>query len=189
MTDTDPTPQTPAQLREYADRMRAERDEARQAAQAAEATKRENAMLKAGVDLAHPAAAYFVDGYKGELDPEAIKAEWAKVAPPAATPPVETPPADAPPSDGPTPEELALQRQREQLNSGAEPPGTEQEPDPVTASIRGYQEARRRGDSQIRAQTEAIQRQMNAAAAGDPRITSNSAEEATARWKRRHGFE
>lgn len=37
--------------------------------------RRENAFLKAGIDLTHKGAEYFLNGYKGELTTEAIRAE------------------------------------------------------------------------------------------------------------------
>ena len=42
--------------------------------------KRAEAFRAAGVDPNHPAAAYFTKGYEGDPDPEAVKAEWAKIA-------------------------------------------------------------------------------------------------------------
>lgn len=72
---------------------------------------RVTAMATAGVDFTSPVGQLFLAGYAGETTPEAIKAEWAKVAPtapPAATPPPadtqvppagETPPPATPPVD------------------------------------------------------------------------------------------
>jgi hypothetical protein len=51
-------------------------------------TKREMAFVKAGIDPASPQAKYFVKGYDGDLDPEAIRqaAEEAQLITPQATP-------------------------------------------------------------------------------------------------------
>ena len=53
--------------------------EGRQAAEERDAAVRELAFFKAGVDLSHPMADYFVKGYAGEADPEAVKAEWERI--------------------------------------------------------------------------------------------------------------
>jgi hypothetical protein len=42
--------------------------------------ERSNAFLKAGVQMDHPAADYFVRGYQGDQAPEVIKAEWERIA-------------------------------------------------------------------------------------------------------------
>lgn len=41
----------------------------------AEAAERQLAFAKAGIDLTDPKLSYFVKGYEGDLDPEAIKAK------------------------------------------------------------------------------------------------------------------
>lgn len=61
---------------------RRERSEAKKAQEAAEALKRENAFLRAGIDPngdEENLATYFVNGYKGELTPEAIRAAAEKI--------------------------------------------------------------------------------------------------------------
>jgi hypothetical protein len=159
-------------------------------------------MLKAGVNMDHPAAAYFVDGYKGKLDLDDIKAEWTKLAPQSGeTPP---PPGDGqptgeqptgdgnetpPPGDGPTEEEQQLQERLAALRSGSTPPGGEPTPDPMDDAIHGYVEDRKQGLTQVRAQKNAFQKIFNAAAAGDERVVSNSAAEAKETWMRKHGLD
>lgn len=64
--DVEPVQESPKQLREAANRgskYRAERD----------ALARENAFLKAGINADDQRLAYFVKGYDGELDPQAIQ--------------------------------------------------------------------------------------------------------------------
>lgn len=173
--------------------------ELEQTAQRAAQLERQNAMLQAGVDMSHPAAAYFLDGYKGELDTDAIKAEWVKLAPPSETPPAgdgqggeTTPPtgdgSTPPPSDNPTEEERQLQERLAALRSGSTPPGGEPSADPMDDAIHGYVEDRKQGATQVRAQRNALQKIFNAAAAGDERVVSNSAGEAKEKWEQRHGL-
>lgn len=57
---------TPAELREAAKR-------GAKAKQEAEALKRENAFLRAGIDPEDQRLGYFVRGYNGDLDPSAIR--------------------------------------------------------------------------------------------------------------------
>ena len=55
----------------------------------AEAAKRELAFVKAGIDPNSPMSKYFMKGYDGELDPEAIRqaaVEAQLISPPEATP-------------------------------------------------------------------------------------------------------
>jgi len=60
-------------------RLKKESKAAREAEARIAAAERELAFYKAGVDLEHPAATYFVKGYEGEATPEAVKAEWVKL--------------------------------------------------------------------------------------------------------------
>ena len=60
-------------------RLKKESKAARQYEAEKAAAERELAFYKAGVNLEHPIAAYFVKGYDGETTPEAVKAEWEKL--------------------------------------------------------------------------------------------------------------
>ena len=63
--------------------------ELRKQVEAASAAQRELAFVKAGVDPASPMAKYFVKGYDGDLDPDAIRqaaVEAQLISPPDATP-------------------------------------------------------------------------------------------------------
>ena len=119
-----------AQVRGALDRERELRRAAETDASRATVLERENAMLRAGVDSSHPAFSYFNAGYSGELEAEAIKAEWAKIVPTGATPPLPPPSEEPPPpandAGGLTPEQAeALRRDRSALNSDTSPPGAE----------------------------------------------------------------
>ena len=50
-----------------------ELQQSKQALTEAEAIKRENAFMKAGIPMDDPMAKYFVKGYDGEITPEAIR--------------------------------------------------------------------------------------------------------------------
>jgi hypothetical protein len=71
-------PERPSALRKELKRAQRERDEAREAVKAATDLARENAFLKAGINVDDPKLRYFAEGYKGELTAEAIKAEAAE---------------------------------------------------------------------------------------------------------------
>lgn len=55
--------------------LRRARKEAKKAQQEAAEAKRQMAFLKAGIDPESPKARYFVKGYEGDIDVEAIRAE------------------------------------------------------------------------------------------------------------------
>jgi len=66
-----------------------EAQELRKQVEEAAAAKRELAFVKAGVDPANPMAKYFMKGYDGDLDPDAIRqaaVEAQLISPPEATP-------------------------------------------------------------------------------------------------------
>jgi hypothetical protein len=51
--------------------------EGREASERLAVLEREREFVKAGVPMDDPRTSYFVAGYSGELNPEAIKAEWS----------------------------------------------------------------------------------------------------------------
>jgi hypothetical protein len=66
-----------------------EAQELRKQVEAANAAQRELAFVKAGVDPTSPMAKYFMKGYDGELNPDAIRqaaVEAQLISPPDATP-------------------------------------------------------------------------------------------------------
>lgn len=176
----------PGQLRDAHD---AARKDAQAARGERDALQREVAMLRAGVDSEHPAYSYFNAGYKGELAPDDIKAEWAKITGNQTT----TPPAEGQaPAQPSVPTEVAdqlqaLQDARSKLTGGATAPGTEPTPDPMDTALTTFHEARKGGDNQQQAMRKAFQVMFNAAAAGDQRIAFDSSEAQMDAWKREHG--
>jgi hypothetical protein len=160
------TNESPAQLREFAERQKAAAEQAAVELEALRAENRTNALLAAGVDTGSPLGEMFADAYKGELKVDAIKEQWLKVAPPAApaTPPVV--------DDGPSEAERVQAEQRNALTTGGQPPGEEPTPHPNAAAMANWNKVRNEGGSRETADREYIQTIMNAAAAGDERILS-----------------
>lgn len=126
----------PSELRKAADR-------GRQAVAEAEALKRENAFLRAGIDIEAPEAKYFYKGYEGELTADAIKAEAEtlglfKTREPAST-------------ETATPEEREQTEIRAGLATGSNAVGSPPDEDPQTAGLRAGFEARKQGASHTEA--------------------------------------
>jgi hypothetical protein len=74
-------------LRARMKQLEKENAEARKLLAEADTAKRELAFVKAGIDLTSPASKYFVKGYDGDLDPEAIRqaaVEAQLISPPVA---------------------------------------------------------------------------------------------------------
>lgn len=156
-------------LRQVRDALKREK-KAREAAEATAAEsandKRENVMLRAGIDLDTPLGQLFADGYKGELDKEAIKAAWGVLG---VTPSNETPTADPNANDdGSSAEEIARQQREAALSNGGTQPGTEPTPDPYIDALQRYHDSG--GNQQTEAQVAGIQAIFDAAAKGDARV-------------------
>lgn len=186
----------PGQFRAAFDAQRNELDQARQQASANETLARENAMLHAGIDFEHPAASYFVAGYNGKLEVDDIKAEWEKIAgPPPGVPaaPPAAPGAPAVNADGSDPAAVAqlqdLQNQRNQLGNGAVAPGEEPTPDPQDLMVQEFHADRAAGRTRAQAEVLGYDRMVERAVAGDQRLVSSSASEASAKWRARNGFD
>jgi hypothetical protein len=74
-------------LRARMKQLEKENAEARKLLAEADTAKRELAFVKAGIDLSSPANKYFVKGYDGDLDPDAIRqaaVEAQLISPPVA---------------------------------------------------------------------------------------------------------
>ena len=99
-------------LREAADR-------GRKATQELEDVKREMAFLKAGVDTETKAGQLLFKAYDGEMNTEAIQAEWQELVP-TATPPGQ-------PEAGATGEDILVAEQRQKLAEDAVPPESQTE--------------------------------------------------------------
>lgn len=139
-------------------------------------SQRENAMLRAGVDLDSPLGAMFVRGYNGEQTPEAIRAAFAEISPPATPPPpAEAPVASAPPVQvqtttlQATPEEAAAILASQSLAHG-QPPQAAPDPHPSHAAVSDYYTDLKAGVVTRDAEARAVHRVLGAAAAGDQRV-------------------
>jgi hypothetical protein len=104
MTDLTGTP-SPGDLRQAA-------EEGTRAKAELAATRRELAMLKAGVDLGSKLGRMFAKHYDGEVDAEAIRDEWSTIAPPP-------PPAPVDPGPSYTPDEMASSNMRAAMANGS----------------------------------------------------------------------
>jgi hypothetical protein len=167
----------------------------RQKAELAEAAqiRRENAMMRAGVDVNHPMFDYFSKGYSGKEDTESINQEWTRLTGAAAPPhdategsaPVETP--EGPPSEAEV-MDRALQEARGKLNIGATAPGEEPEPHPFDAAMAAATQQRDLGRNREQQMGAYLQTLFSSAVKGDPRITSTNHEDAKEKWERRQGL-
>jgi hypothetical protein len=82
-------------VRDYIKKLEGENQQLKDEGPGVEALQRENAFLKAGIDLDAPMSEYFIKGYDGDLDADAIKAEAAKVGVLGGDGPEPTPEQDA----------------------------------------------------------------------------------------------
>ena len=99
----------PSALRKAAEDGKAARAEA-------EALKREVAFMKAGVDTGSKLGQLLLKTYEGELDPEAIQAEWIDIAPAKVVSEKLEEQETETPAD---PEDLRRQQVRSELHSGS----------------------------------------------------------------------
>jgi len=83
--------QEPGSIKELRDAA----DRGKKASQELDAMKREMAFLKAGVDTDTKAGQLLYKAYDGDLETEAIQAEWSELVPAAAAPPPEPETVDA----------------------------------------------------------------------------------------------
>ena len=146
------------QLREAA-------DEGRRARAEADRLNRENAMLRAGVDLDSKAGQYFVKGYEGELTREAIlaEAEAMQGVIRGATP--------APTSDAaPVVEHDTSQGQdRMDLAAGSAVPAPDQA-NPYAVAEQAWEDARKNGGTRESAAAAPLAVLLEAAQRGDRRV-------------------
>lgn len=138
-------------------------------------TRRENAMLRAGVDLDSPLGAMFVRGYDGDDTPDAIRAAFAEISPATPPPAAEAPVASAPPVQvqtttvQATAEEAAAIMASQSLSHGA-PPAPAPDPHPTHAAVGGYYTDLKAGVNSRDAEARAIDTVFGAAAQGDSRV-------------------
>jgi hypothetical protein len=165
--------QSPKELREYADRMKAENDELKAEREAAAADRRK--LLKYEAGLADLDDERFAALGEGDKDTLRSKAEaWGWLAKPGAE-------TEEEPDDGPTEEEKAGAAASRSLRSDGTPPGQEPSEDP--RSMKPYLADREKGVPIPEAQRRQIQRLVDAAHAGDERALYDPA-----RWRAENGF-
>lgn len=87
-----------------------------------ETLTRENTARAAGLDITTPLGQMFLDSYKGDVTPDAMKTAWESLG--VAAPTTE-PPATPPPNDEPSAEEREFERLRGAIHGQSTPPGTE----------------------------------------------------------------
>ena len=106
-------------------------DRGRKATQELDAMKREMAFLKAGVDTDTKAGQLLYKAYDGELETEAIQAEWSELVPGTAAPPPEPETVDA--------TDTQVAQQRQDLAGDNVPPENQTE-SPYDAGHREFKE-------------------------------------------------
>ena len=147
-----------------------------------DATKRENAFLRAGVDVDSPQGKLLMKGYEGALEVDAIKAYRDEIFP-AATPAAE-PAADPTPDPAPDPDPYAqetagAQAMRDALAGQGAPGQIDTDPpakNKVDETYEAYYADRRNGVPQDRATLGAIDRFIVAAAEGNTDVLLDPAD-------------
>lgn len=194
MSDTEPAlnwADAPEHFRAAHERLKSKLTETEGKLPEVEALKRQNAFLRAGVDPEHPAFPFFDAGYNGKLDTEEIRSSWETLSggATAQAPATATAQTD---NDGANPEIAAalqqLQQDRATLTTDATAPGEEPSPDPQREAIRIFHQRQAEGANRDQAAAAGFGHIFEAANAGDPRIVSDSAEEAQRKWMQRNGF-
>ena len=133
--------QEPGSIKELRDAA----DRGKKATQELDAMKREMAFLKAGVDTDTKAGQLLYKAYDGDLETEAIQAEWSELVPAAAAPPPEPETVDA--------TDTQVSQQRRDLAGDSVPPENQTE-SPYDAGHREFRtmmdEGRPKEDSAAR---------------------------------------
>lgn len=151
-------------LRDHAKQLEADLKTTKKNEADAATLAKENAFLKAGVDLEDPVAKMLFNSYDGELDTEAVKA--AAVA-------VRLTPGEPTPAAGSTPTEPVDTSQTTERNALAnDTGGAVQLPaeDPIQAGYKEFYDGLARGQSREDASVAVIGRVIAAAEEGDPRF-------------------
>lgn len=134
--------------------------------------KRENAMLRAGIDLDSPLGAMFAKAYDGDLTTDAVKAAFVQLAPAAPAAPAPDPaatPEQTPPA--PAPDDSALFDEAGRLIGSGTPPTGDNGPHPGRAGVDDYWSALRDGKTEEEAEALGLDRILAAGMAGDPRVS------------------
>lgn len=160
----------PAALREALKRAEKRAAEAEEKAGEGDKARRENVMLRAGVDIDSKLGQMFARSYEGDLDVDAVKAEWADLAP------------AAPAKEEPNPEDAAQQTERASLASETAAPTQLSDIHPHRAGIAEFERARDEGYTADEASVQFFDRLLSSAAEGDKRVIFDPQE-----WQERAG--
>ena len=158
-TNTDQEPEDIAKLRERAN--------------SAKKLERENAMLRAGVDLDSKTGQMFAKAYDGELTTEAITAEAAEVG--AMRKAAE--PSPEPVTDTASSDEVADIEQMQAISSNSTTSDGVADRPPYELAREAYEASRKAGEPQEWAEAAALSQIMAAANAGDERVLVKSRSE------------
>jgi hypothetical protein len=139
-------------------------DRGKQASQELSAMKREMAFMKAGVDTDTKAGQLLYKAYDGDLETEAIKAEWLELVPGAAAPPSEPDIAD----------DTRASQQRKDLTSDTVSPENQTE-SPYDAGHREFQQMIADGRPKDESAARFVHTVLEAASGAnpDPRVISD----------------
>ena len=147
--------QEPGSIKELRDAA----DRGKKASQELDAMKREMAFLKAGVDTDTKAGQLLYKAYDGDLETEAIQAEWSELVPAAAAPPPEPETVDA--------TDTQVSQQRQDLAGDHVPPENQTE-SPYDAGHREFREMMDAGRPKEDSAARFIHTVLEAAGGGSP---------------------
>ena len=147
--------QEPGSIKELRDAA----DRGKKATQELDAMKREMAFLKAGVDTDTKAGQLLYKAYDGDLETEAIQAEWSELVPAAAAPPPEPETVDA--------TDTQVAEQRRDLAGDSVPPENQTE-SPYDAGHREFREMMDAGRPKEDSAARFIHTVLEAAGGGSP---------------------
>jgi len=147
--------QEPGSIKELRDAA----DRGKKATQELDAMKREMAFLKAGVDTDTKAGQLLYKAYDGDLETEAIQAEWSELVPAAAAPPPEPETVDA--------TDTQVAEQRRDLAGDSVPPENQTE-SPYDAGHREFREMMDAGRPKEDSAARFIHTVLEAAGGADP---------------------
>lgn len=163
-TEQDDVQDDPRQVTLSRDQIRSMERDAKQV----RTLRRENAMLKAGIDVNTPLGTLFLNAYEGDLESEAIREAFHKIAPAVASAPVS---ADEDGGPAPMSEDAAFAEERQRLVSGGlGDDGHTIERDPRKVAIETGNQALADGKSREDAMALAFSSLAGAAAEGDTRV-------------------
>lgn len=173
---SDPHPDSPgiAEQRQHIEQLEADLAAERAKTEASSALERENAFLKAGVDLDSPVGTLFARAYDGELDIDAVRAAADPVG------------ALTSGTLAPTDTQLEQTKVQTTLAGEGHTPGNlvdATQTDPVDAGYTAFHDRLSRGATREAASAEMFDRVFTAAADGDQRVIYDPQ-----RWREEQGY-